>query len=93
MDDLTAEVEHQAAMRDPNQREWPLVQLIRLLGSITIDHGRGVRRDGVAQILVGIRILLAADWGPRLDIRQIEEILLVCAEAMYFDLEREEFRS
>jgi len=85
-------VRHEAAMRDPNPIEWPLVHLLRCLGSITVDHGRGLHRNGVAQILVGIRILLAADWGPRLDRRLIDEMLLVCAEAMFFDLEREEFR-
>jgi hypothetical protein len=93
MHDLTVQMRHEAAMRDPNPIEWPLVQLLRTLGSITVDHGRGLHRDGVAQILTGIRILLAANWGPRLDRRLIDDMLLVCAEAMFFDLEHQEFRS
>lgn len=87
------QIRHEAAMRDPNLRELPLVDLVRCLGSLVVDHGQDqVLREGVAQVLTGTQRLLVADWGDRLDMGSIDEMLMVCAEVMDFDLDTEEFR-
>lgn len=88
------QLRHEIAMRNPNQQEWALVQMIRCLGPLVADYrkDRVMRRD-VAKILLGIRGMLVADWGPRLHKGTIDDMLVVCAEAMDFDLDREEWKS
>lgn len=50
-----------------------------------------VLRDGVAQLILGTRTLLVADWGDRLDMGLIDALLVIHATRLRFCLDHERF--
>ena len=83
---------HHVAMRYPDPLEQPLVLALVSLESMVERYGRDyAMREGVAQMLVGLRRLLAGNWGDRLDRGTIDRVLVTLAERMNYNTEVESF--
>lgn len=84
---------HVAARYAPGLEELPLVELLRGTESFVVRYANdGVLRSGIAHLLIGIRVLLVADNGARLDAGSIDSELLDWAEAIGFDMDTEQFK-
>lgn len=89
----TWKVRHHLAMADPLPVEQPLVQLCHSIQEIARKCGQdGVLRDGVARLLDGAQEILAAEWGPRLDMGTVDHYLAKIADRIDYDRDRQVFR-
>lgn len=85
---------HNLALGNPHADEEPLVDMLALLEEFVKRYGEdGFLREGVAQLIVGTRVLLNAEWGRRLDMGSIDRRLEELARTIGFDLDVEEFTS
>lgn len=86
------EIRHEAAMLNPTAAELPIVALITMVGSFT-DRWRDdyVTREGVVDLIKGARVLLNWDWGNRLQMGPLSELLEKAAEELGYDLDVEKF--
>jgi hypothetical protein len=82
------ETRHITAFTAPRRDEADLVQLCKITNSL-INRGMGqdqVLREAVAHLLEGARILLNAEWGPRLDMGSVDQMLLDMAQRIHYDM-------
>jgi len=82
------ESRHIAAFTSPRRDEADLVHLCKITNSL-INRGIGqdqVLRDAVAHLLEGARILLNAEWGPRLDMGSTDQLLIDMAQRIHYDM-------
>lgn len=83
--------QHETALAYPDQREIALVKLLDGASAAVVQYGQdGLLRDGVADILKGMRTLLDGDLG-RLDGGEVSAIIEQLFAEIGFDPDTETF--
>lgn len=86
------QLRHQAAINRPTAQEAPLVNMLRVIDHLVEMHAEDyVLREGVADIIKGVRVLLNADLGPRLDMGTVDHQLCDAAATIGYCLDCENF--
>lgn len=86
------EVRHDSALYDPTPEEAPLVWALDAL-TLAVERWPSdyVLRVGLAQWIEGVRHLLVAPWGPRLDMGSCDAVLCQLARRLGYNLDRSRF--
>ena len=84
---------HSAALTLPTTQERPIMVLFWVIAELAELHGQdGYLRRSIGGLIDNAADLLNAEWGPRLDMGSLDQMLSDTAERIGYDRELRTFK-